>query len=414
MSPADSRQQKTEAQSKRLQVQICSIDMRPSLPYQWTLLKTYAEQDPLILDGVEWPEAMHFDVRQVRKLLKNSLQFVREFNLTTLDVLGISVYNWNFTEQMDIARLVREQNPDCLIVAGGPEINHRDASFFEKHPYVDLIVKKDGEIPFRKILAERLRGGLDYASIAGLIVRGPAGPRDTGPTELLANFDLSPWLSQKQRLIDWAARRSRTSSPLSATLESNRGCPYSCTFCNWGSNTMSRIRSFKIENIHQELVFFNQLGITELWLADANFGIFERDLEICKSLSVLNSNDRKCSVVIFAAKNHVENVLKIAVSMHQDGLANGFYLGIQTTHPASLAAIGRSNMSFDKYEKLSLELGKHKIPLIPQIILGCPGETPESWRKTMLDTLSLGFKVQIFPFQVLPNTPAAAPEYRER
>ena len=29
-----------------------------------------------------------------------------------------------------------------------------------------------------------------------------------------------------------------------ATLETNRGCPFACTFCDWGSLTYAKIRKF--------------------------------------------------------------------------------------------------------------------------------------------------------------------------
>ena len=33
-------------------------------------------------------------------------------------------------------------------------------------------------------------------------------------------------------------------------LESNRGCPYGCTFCDWGSATLSKVRNFDLDRVY--------------------------------------------------------------------------------------------------------------------------------------------------------------------
>ena len=38
-----------------------------------------------------------------------------------------------------------------------------------------------------------------------------------------------------------------------AVIETNRGCPYGCTFCDWGSATLSRIRKFSLDRVFAEL-----------------------------------------------------------------------------------------------------------------------------------------------------------------
>ena len=41
--------------------------------------------------------------------------------------------------------------------------------------------------------------------------------------------------------------------PGGLNLETNRGCPYGCTFCDWGSATLSRIRKFDLDRVFAEL-----------------------------------------------------------------------------------------------------------------------------------------------------------------
>ena len=68
-------------------------------------------------------------------------------------------------------------------------------------------------------------------------------------------------------------------------IETNRGCPYGCTFCDWGSATLSRIRKFDIERVFAELEWCAEARLRAIGIADANFGIFERDVEIAEQIA---------------------------------------------------------------------------------------------------------------------------------
>ena len=74
---------------------------------------------------------------------------------------------------------------------------------------------------------------------------------------------------------------------LSPIIETNRGCPYACTFCNWGNATQEKINQFSLETVKEEVKYVceNSRNLTGfLYIADANFGILRRDLEIAKAM----------------------------------------------------------------------------------------------------------------------------------
>ena len=74
-----------------------------------------------------------------------------------------------------------------------------------------------------------------------------AGP---APAEVPSRFDHSPYLDEAEYYETLAQRHGPGTFNL--TWETNRGCPYSCSFCDWGSSTMSRIRAFDIERVRAE------------------------------------------------------------------------------------------------------------------------------------------------------------------
>jgi len=60
-----------------------------------------------------------------------------------------------------------------------------------------------------------------------------------------------------------------------ATLETNRGCPFACTFCDWGSLTYSKVTKYDIERIRADIEWAGQNKIGFLYNVDANFGLFK-------------------------------------------------------------------------------------------------------------------------------------------
>jgi radical SAM superfamily enzyme YgiQ (UPF0313 family) len=58
----------------------------------------------------------------------------------------------------------------------------------------------------------------------------------------------------------------------------NRGCPFACTFCDWGSLTYNKVKKFELERVFDELEWMAQRNFDFISFTDANFGMFaERD-----------------------------------------------------------------------------------------------------------------------------------------
>jgi radical SAM superfamily enzyme YgiQ (UPF0313 family) len=67
-------------------------------------------------------------------------------------------------------------------------------------------------------------------------------------------------------------------------IETNRGCPYGCTFCDWGSATLSRIRQYDLDRVFAELDWCADAKAFSVGPADSNFGIFKRDVDIAERI----------------------------------------------------------------------------------------------------------------------------------
>jgi len=172
-------------------------------------------------------------------------------NCKNADILLCSCYVWNWKITTTLAKLVKKSNPNCLVIFGGPQVPNYSDGFFEQYPYVDIIVHGEGEYIIENIFDAFLKDR-DFSKIKGIQTkkfRNPPQPRindlDALPSPLLTNVIWE--LVDKDEKIEWCA-----------SWETNRGCPYACTFCDWGSATNTKMRKFSEDRLMKEVE----------WLAD--------------------------------------------------------------------------------------------------------------------------------------------------
>lgn len=380
---------------------------RPFVPYVWALLKTYWEEHGIV-DGYEWLPPIFLN--------DDPAVLLRPYDLSSVDVLGLSCYVWNFRLQCEVARLAKIANPRMLIVAGGPEPDCKDGRFFQRHPYIDVVVTKDGEIAFSRILEARLLGYGDLTLIPGLhLPRSNGALHSTGTPPLPQLVGQSPYLAQTAYFE--SLKRDYPRFDFHAAWESTRGCPYSCSFCDWGSNTMSKLRRVDLSRIEAELEWFGHIGIQYLISIDANFGILPRDVDIAELLCSVHRRYGAPRLFYYSsAKNHPERAVAIAVKLTQARLCRSHILAVQHTRANVLRATARENISPAKQIETARTLLDNGVPIDVQLIVGIPGDSYEDWTGCLGDLMEWGIHgdYTCFFYTLLPNAPAADPDFIAR
>jgi len=385
------------------------------LPYIWAILKSHWERNSAAREAVTW-----LDPLWRRAEAEGDLD---EVCGAAPDVLGLSCYTWNWDLQLRVARWAKSRNPDCLVVAGGPEPDYKDPHFFRKHPDVDAVVVKDGEIPFAKILEAVVAGGKDFRHIPGLylpsletklqVLDDPASAHIfTGPAEVPTVFDYSPYIEQNELYERIMTEHGK--SWVMASLETNRGCPYSCSYCDWGSSTMSKLRKFEMSRVEAEIDWISRIGVKFLFLVDANWGIIPRDVEIADRLAEARAkNGLPKGMYYSSAKNNPDRTVEIVKRIYDAGLTAEHFLSVQHTDPEVLAATDRSNISPEKFREVVYSLARHGITTEVQLILGIPGDSVDKWKSCLAEMMNWGVhdNFQISPYSLLPNAPAADPRF---
>lgn len=327
------------------------------------------------------------------------------------DILLCSCYVWNWEISTLLAKKVKEINPKCLIIFGGPQVPQILEDFFEKYPFVDIVVHGEGEIVLENILSEYLEEK-NYLKIKGISTKDFT----TEPQERIEDFDSMPSPYLTNTVLDLVDNVD--GYQWIASWETNRGCPYQCTFCDWGSATATTMRKWSEERLYKEIEWFGDNKIPYIDGCDANFGIYrDRDLQIAKKLreEKLKKGFPKTFQTNWA-KISSEKIIPLAKELLSVGLLKAVTLSLQSLDKNTLDIIKRANLKFKTFSNLTTSFRDENIPTYTELIMGLPGETLVSFKtglETVLSNEDLG-GLQIYNCGLLPNAPMNYPEYREK
>jgi len=325
-------------------------------------------------------------------------------------VAAFSVSMWNEQLSLTMAREVKRHWPKCLIVFGGAQVPHYPAAYMKQHSFIDVCCRAEGEEAFTELL-ERFIDSANFGGIPNLTWRGNdiCENSEQRPFSRDLNMYPSPYL---EGLYDGIVDEGSQ-----AIIETNRGCPFHCTFCYWGKGGLSRkYRYHELERVYGELEWCAAHQIKYVFNADSNFGMNKRDMEIAEFIVGLKERTgypdkfRTCF-----GKNTDDKIFAIGSLFHKHKLEKGITLARQSNDPQVLKNIKRGNISMETYRNLQGRFNQEDIPIYSELILGLPGETVGTWRTGIDELLRAGLRNQLFVYfaQVYPNTDLGDPAYQK-
>jgi radical SAM superfamily enzyme YgiQ (UPF0313 family) len=349
--------------------------------------------------GCIWAYANQFDFVKNNFKLKE-IVFRRELHddiinrLENPSVIGFSCYVWNARYNLSLAEKIKNKWPNCIIVVGGPQAN----STWTKYRFIDSIILAEGESTFTKIFKTISEGGqIDLFYNERLKELDVPSPYTTGVFDDIVknNPDLYWYM----------------------VMESTRGCPYSCTFCDWGGGIYSKVRKYNLEKVEQEINWAINNKVAIVLMPDANFGIFkERDMKIAKMLRAAadHPNSSIQQIQFTYAKNTSEICFEIEKVIGP--YSNGLSVSVQTMNKGTLEATKRSIMKLNDLEYVFSLSKKYDVRTYTELILGLPEETVDDFKDGITRLLELGQHTQIYVWiaTVLPNSEMGQKSYLEK
>ena len=372
------------------------------LPYTAGILVASAFQSDIVKDNYIFKEFVFLreDVSAVVSRMK------------TPGVVAFSCYCWSSEYNKTLAENIKSKYPDCLIVFGGHDVPD-NFEMLEENSFIDILCHGEGEDTVRKLL-EVYAMNESFVGVDNISFRNEKG--EFVRTNIVQQTTLdypSPYL--EGWFDDVVA--SHPEITFNAILETSRGCPNQCAYCDWGL-LKSKTRLFPMERIKAEIRWMCEHQIAFVWGADANFGLFDRDLEIADELvRAKKETGYPERMRMNYAKNKFENVFEIVKKFKECEFDRvGATLSFQSMSPVVLKNIGRTNSSFNFYKNLLEEYNKENMKTYSELILGLPGETYESFIRGIGLLFEIGqhFVFEVYNCMLLPNATMGQKDYIEK
>ena len=370
------------------------------LPYGTGCIAAYLKQNKEI--------TAHFHIPDIVVMREKPQEIIKRF--VDPDFVAFSCYSWNIEYNKVIAKMLKDRFPQVQIIFAGHQISP-DGAMLKELDYVDYLMHNEGEETTALFLTALIHSqslssvpNLSYREGADIITTRKYIPID------ISNYP-SPYLSGEfDNLMKEFPDRE-----FHATLETNRGCPYSCAYCEWCFT--KKVRPFPMEKVKKEIEWIASHHLKYCYCADANFGILDRDVEIAQY--VVDQKKKYGYPDVFKpcyAKESDENVFQAGYILNKNNTDKGVTIAYQTLCPQALENIGRKNLTLEHFSALDLRYTQVGIPTYTELILGLPGETLESFCKGICSLLESGQNnsMTVYECQIYPNSPMAAPEYRKK
>lgn len=337
------------------------------------------------------------------------------------DILGVSNYVWCQNIGLEMFRIFKQVNPVGVTVWGGPNFPvdyPSQIAFLKKHQTVDIYIPLDGEVGFAKVVeriidrktespVQAIRSGdIEYC-----ITRLQNGELQyKNPGYRLQNLEEipSPYLSG---LLD-----EFFDGRLNPMLQTNRGCPFSCTFCVDGKDDVRKVNQFSVERVRQELEYIaNHVPKSShgLFISDLNFGMYPRDLEICEYMADIQQRYGYPKWIdSTTGKNAKERIVK-AIRRLSGSLR--MTMSVQSMNAQVLENVRRDNISVEQMTALRPVIQEAGLDTVSEVILGLPGDSYETHTKTIRDLINAKTdKILIYSLMMLNGAELNIPEQRQK
>jgi radical SAM superfamily enzyme YgiQ (UPF0313 family) len=298
------------------------------------------------------------------------------------DVLMLSNYVWNEALSHHFFRIAKQISPNILTIMGGPNISlepQRQIDYLAAHPDLDVYALGEGDFLGNHIVRSFMDAGLSIRKMgtAGLpssVFRDADGNAviDLTKPRLKEVEELpSPWLSGIQdEFFD---------GKLAPMIETNRGCPFTCTFCVQGTSFYTKVHQFSVDRVCEEIHYIAKRirdrspNMGTLRIADSNYGMFERDIDISRYIGKMQ-RDYGWPTFIDATtgKNRPERIIK---SVEEVSGALVLYQAVQSLDQDVLKNVKRQTIKLEAYKALEVHMRGRGLRSVSDLILGLPGES---------------------------------------
>lgn len=310
----------------------------------------------------------------IHSLCVTDVHLERKLDAIEADVYAISCYVWNMGFVRRWLPALLAARPSARVILGGPQVMNHGATYLDPDCERVVVCNREGELTFTNYLAELGSDSPDLQRVKGLSFFRDGELITTEPEQRIQDLDSvpSPYLAG---YFDGAPY-------LWAPLETNRGCPFKCTYCYWGAATNSRVFRLSLDRVKAEITWLARNRTLYLFITDANFGMLKRDIEIAEHIARCKRDyGYPTTVWLSAAKNSPQRMTEVTRIMSREGLISTQPVSLQTLDPVALVSVRRDNIKKSSYLALQEDLRRSELASFVEMIWPLPGETLETFKR---------------------------------
>lgn len=299
------------------------------------------------------------------------------YDLENIEFIAISAYIWNEYFLNDFIKHLREVGFRGQIILGGYQITYANKQELPTiYPDVQVFISGYAEQSLKNVLT---------------------APHYNNPPQFFnspIDFNLmpSPYLTG-EIIVPKGTSMLR--------LETKRGCPYRCSFCSHRDLLKNQVFKHPLEKVFREISFITEQKVKRVNILDPVFNAGKDHIIIMQEINRVNSE------TLFTLQSRFENVKGDPGRQFLELCSNGNYhleFGLQTINTTEVENINRKN-NFTQVDEAFEQLKDHNISYEVSLIYGLPGQTTESFQRSIDYVKNKGCKtVKAYPLMLLRGT----------
>lgn len=333
-------------------------------------------------------------------LFKKPSKLVSYLENNDPDIVMFGNYMWIEKLNCYFSKQIKKKNSKTLIAFGGPNLSidaFKNENFLRENNHVDFLIEGDGEIVAKNIVEAFIENNKDIEKTKlsnipntisiekknNKVITGGKEDFRIGVGDIKLEDIPSPYTSGAMDIFfeDGAI-------PL---LESNRGCPYSCSFCQQGTTYFSRVRYYDDKRVKDELVYIakkikkEKIKMNIVEFTDPNFGMYKNDILIFNHIrQVQDEYAYPKEVWCSSGKSQPDRIMETAKILKKGSIM--IRATVQSMNEETLKNVARKNLPVNIFKNMATE----GIEIYSDVMLGLPSETKETHIEGILHLIDNG------------------------
>lgn len=287
----------------------------------------------------------------------------------------------SFSNDMKVVSEVRNALPSVKIAFFGVHTTAKDVEVLKHFNQVDFVMRNEPEFTAIE-LTHALKNDKTLSEVLGLTWRESGEPRKNPERPYIENLNQLPfpawdYINTDDYRLPFKGRCFLSIAPL-------RGCPYHCTFCTAGQYYGHRLRLRSVDSVISEIKHdIEKFGINDFFMWAETFTINRNFV-----LELAEAMKRETPGISWTCNSRTDTVDEEVLKSMAEAGCWMMSFGIESTDSTVQKSMKKNLRTVDILTPIRLAR-KAGIRTIGHFILGMPGDSPETIRKTIKDAMTM-------------------------